>query len=73
MTEKPTMRMVEIEYLEWAGAKIKALAEINADLLKALRVAKGALEWMADATDSDPEDHERLELVNNAIEAGNAP
>ena len=36
MAEKPTMRMVEIEYLEWAGAKIKALSEVNADLLEAL-------------------------------------
>ncbi len=27
---------VEKDYLEWAGAKIKALTEVNADLLEAL-------------------------------------
>ncbi|HEC65091.1 MAG TPA: hypothetical protein ENI23_07355 [bacterium] len=37
------------------------------DLLKALKQAKSAVEWMAEATDSDPEDQELLELVNETI------
>ncbi len=48
---------------------VEAKRRINAfdDLLEALEQAKGAVEWMADATDSDPEDHEMLEIVNKAI------
>jgi len=39
----------------------------HADLLEALKIALSAVEWMAEATDADPEDHERLVLVTEAI------
>ena len=41
--------------------------KIIADLLNALELAKGTVEWVAGATDSDLEDHERLAIVNKAI------
>ena len=47
-----------------ANARLIASAP---ELLEALEKAKSAVEWMADASDSDPEDRELLELVNNAI------
>ncbi len=47
-----------------ANAELIAAAP---ELLEALTLAKGAVEWMAGATDSDPEDHELLEVVNKAI------
>ena len=37
------------------------------ELLEALEVAIGCVEYMAGAIDSDPEDHERLAIVENAI------
>ena len=39
----------------------------EARLTTALLVAKPAVEWMAEAIDSDPEDHERLEIVIKAL------
>ena len=53
---------------DWAD-EAATLETSRADLLEALEQAKGAVEWMAGATDSDPEDHKRLELVNKAIAA----
>ena len=50
-----------------AHVHLNEIEECNTNLLEALEEAKGAVEWMAGATDSDPEDHERLELVNKAI------
>lgn len=50
--------------------EVKANARLIAaapELLEALLLAKGSVEWMSDATDADPEDLERLEIVNEAI------
>ena len=47
--------------------ELRNIVSSHEDLLEALEAAKGAGEWMAGATDSDPEDHELLELVNKAI------
>ena len=43
------------------------LKAINADLLEALKIALPSVQWMADATDADPEDIERLAIVEQAI------
>ena len=50
-----------------AHKRVPELETTNAELLEALLLAKGSVEWMACATDADPEDHERLAIVNKAI------
>ena len=47
--------------------QVERLKAINAELLEALEIARGSVQWMAEATDADPEDHERLAVVNEAI------
>ena len=53
--------------LEVANSEVYKLEDQNAALLEALTLAKDSVQWMADATDADPEDHERLAVVNEAI------
>ena len=50
----------------WTALEKAVLA--NAELVEALYLGRDACQWMADATDSDPEDHERLAIVVNAIQ-----
>lgn len=49
---------------------LKEKTAVISNLLTVLEKAKAAVDWMADATDSDSEDRELLELVNKAIECG---
>ncbi len=59
-------RVRTVQLKRWQ-AEATELESTNAALLEALELAKGSVEWMADATDADPEDHERLAIVNEAI------
>lgn len=43
------------------------LEATNAALLEALLAAEGAVSFMAQATDADPEDYERQRIVQEAI------
>ena len=52
--------------------EIEDILNLYPELLEALEKAKSAVEWMAEAVDSDPEDQELLELVNNTILKGKA-
>ena len=47
--------------------RIRELEAENAKLGRVLVIAKDSVQWMADATDADPEDFERLALVNDAL------
>ena len=57
----------QIEMFEDIARLIVTACNCHADLLEALKVALASVEWMADATDADPEDHERLAVVTKAI------
>ena len=47
--------------------KLERILTTNAALLEALIVAEGAVSFMAQATDADPEDYERKRIVDEAI------
>ena len=46
---------------------LSILQSQNAELLEALKLAFGPVEWLADTIDADLEDHERKHIVDEAI------
>lgn len=66
-SRNPTVINIPYSTFHYWADKVAKLEQAVSELGKALEIALGAVEYMASATDADPEDHERLALVQRAI------